>query len=63
MIFSKNNKILAIFCHPDDPELVCYGTLKKMKTIGLKIFILILTRGENSKSSNATNRINFSKKA
>lgn len=63
MIFSKKNKILAIFCHPDDPELVCYGTLRKMKSMGSKIFILILTRGEKSKSSNTTSRINFSKKA
>lgn len=63
MIFTKKNKVLAVYCHPDDPELVCYGTLRKMKQSGMEIFILILSKGESSKTSKGKNRINFSKKA
>ena len=63
MIFSKKNKILAIYCHPDDPELVCYGTLKKLKKKKFDINILILSKGESSTTSKGLNRIEFSKKA
>ena len=63
MIFNKKNKILAVYCHPDDPELVCYGTLRKIKKMGSKVYILILSKGESSKSSKRINRVNSSKKA
>ena len=63
MIFSKKNKILDIYCHPDDPELVCYGTLKKLKKKKFDINILILSKGESSMTSKGLNRIEFSKKA
>lgn len=63
MIFSKKNKILAIYCHPDDPELVCYGTLKKLKEKKFDINILILSRGESSLTSKGLNRVEYSKKA
>jgi len=38
--------ILAIGAHPDDVELSCSGTLLKHKSLGQKIGILDLTRGE-----------------
>ena len=63
MIFSKKNKILAIFCHPDDPELVCYGTLRKLKAYGAKVEILFLTKGERSSQSQKLDRVDFSVKA
>lgn len=63
MIFSKKNKILAIYCHPDDPELVCYGTLRRLRKSGCDINVLILSKGENSPASNQIDRTKFSKKA
>lgn len=38
--------ILAIGAHPDDVELSCSGTLIKEKSLGKKIGVLDLTRGE-----------------
>lgn len=63
MIFSKKNKILAIYSHPDDPELVCYGTLKKLKKKKNDINILILSKGESSLTSRGLSRIKYSEKA
>tara|TARA_B100000029_G_scaffold219144_1_gene216884 strand:- start:467 stop:1093 length:627 start_codon:yes stop_codon:yes gene_type:complete len=39
--------ILAIGAHPDDIELGCSGTLLNHKKNGDKIFLLIITNGEN----------------
>ena len=47
MLEIKNKNILAIGPHPDDLELGCFGTLFKLKSLGNKIFIIILTQGEN----------------
>jgi bacillithiol biosynthesis deacetylase BshB1 len=38
--------ILAFAAHPDDAELSCSGTLLKHKTLGKKVGIIDLTRGE-----------------
>jgi LmbE family N-acetylglucosaminyl deacetylase len=38
--------ILAIGAHPDDVELSCSGTLAKHISLGEKVGILDLTRGE-----------------
>lgn len=38
--------ILAFAAHPDDAELACSGTLAKMKSLGKKVGIVDLTRGE-----------------
>ena len=44
----KNNKIdiLVIGAHPDDAEVGCGGTIKKMVNSGLKVGVLDLTQGE-----------------
>ena len=44
----KENKIdiLVIGAHPDDAEVGCGGTIKKMVNSGLKVVILDLTQGE-----------------
>ncbi len=46
-IFEKNNgtKICAIFSHPDDAELLCYGTLAKYRKENFDITIIIVTGG------------------
>ncbi len=38
--------VLAIFSHPDDAELTMAGTLIKLKTLGHRVGIADLTRGE-----------------
>src|SRR5687768_4043800 len=37
---------LAIGAHPDDVELVCGGTLLKLASLGYKVGILDMARGE-----------------
>jgi LmbE family N-acetylglucosaminyl deacetylase len=43
--------ILAVGAHPDDVELGCAGTLAMHKLKGDKVFVLVLTRGEQSGSA------------
>ena len=45
--------LLAIGAHPDDVELSCAGTLAKHKSLGQKIGIIDLTRGELGTRGNA----------
>ena len=39
--------ILAVGAHPDDIELGCSGTLLNYKENGNRIFLLVITNGEN----------------
>jgi LmbE family N-acetylglucosaminyl deacetylase len=41
-------RILAIGAHPDDIEYGCGGTLFKYRKMGHKVFLLVLTGGEQS---------------
>ena len=59
----KNKKIICIFSHPDDIELVCYGTLKKFKKLKYNIHCLFLSKGEQSKVSKNIKRDNQNLKA
>ncbi len=45
--------VLAIGAHPDDIELSCAGTLLRMKSLGYKIGIVDMTRGERGSRGNA----------
>jgi N-acetylglucosamine malate deacetylase 1 len=36
---------LAIFAHPDDAELTCFGTLALLKSLGYRILVAIVTDG------------------
>jgi bacillithiol biosynthesis deacetylase BshB1 len=38
--------VLAVFSHPDDAELTVAGTLLKLKSLGHRIGVLDMTRGE-----------------
>lgn len=38
--------VLAVFSHPDDAELTMAGTLMKLKSLGYRIGVLDMTRGE-----------------
>jgi len=39
-------RALAIYAHPDDPEISCGGTLAKWAAAGASVSVLITTRGE-----------------
>lgn len=37
---------LAVYAHPDDPEISCGGTLAKWAAAGCRVTVLVTTRGE-----------------
>jgi len=39
--------VLAVFAHPDDAELICYGTLRTLATQNSIVKVLIMTNGSN----------------
>jgi len=39
-------KVLAIFAHPDDPEVACGGALAMWASQGADIVVVVVTRGE-----------------
>ncbi len=45
MINFKNEKLLVIAPHADDEILGCYGLIKKVKKLGGKVYVQILTIG------------------
>lgn len=48
--------VLAVFAHPDDAELGCFGTLASLAAAGFDLTILALTNGANSCSPDAAFR-------
>jgi N-acetylglucosamine malate deacetylase 1 len=48
--------VLAVFAHPDDAELACFGTLAGLGAAGVDVHILALTDGANSCSGDAAFR-------
>lgn len=42
----RNNKVVCVGGHPDDPESGCGGTLAKMANAGYEVTIIYLTSGE-----------------
>lgn len=58
--------VLAVFAHPDDAELACWGTLARMRAAGCEICNHVVTRGEttaNGDGHTAVRRLNESKAA
>lgn len=43
---SNINNIIVIAPHPDDEVLGCGGTIKKLSSQNMKVFVLIVTRGK-----------------
>jgi LmbE family N-acetylglucosaminyl deacetylase len=43
-----SKSVLAVFAHPDDAELGCFGTLASLKEAGFSLHILALTSGSSS---------------
>jgi N-acetylglucosamine malate deacetylase 1 len=55
--------VLAVFAHPDDAELACFGTLAGMAASGVAINILTLTDGRNSSAEESYLRPSEAKEA
>ena len=51
-----HSSVLAVFAHPDDAELGCFGTLAALGRAGFDLHILALTNGANSCSPDAAFR-------
>lgn len=46
-------RALAVYAHPDDPEISCGGTLARWAAAGSEVHLLLLTRGEKGSSDPA----------
>lgn len=49
-----SKSVLAVFAHPDDAELGCFGTLASLRQAGFRLHIVALTSGANSCSPHAS---------
>jgi LmbE family N-acetylglucosaminyl deacetylase len=47
-------RALAVFAHPDDPEVACGGTLARWATLGTEVHLVIACRGEKGSHDPAT---------
>lgn len=47
---------LAVYAHPDDPEVSCGGTLARWASEGCDVHVLICTRGEKGSDDPSTDR-------
>jgi LmbE family N-acetylglucosaminyl deacetylase len=47
---------LAVFAHPDDAELTCFGTLANLSAHGWRVCIFYVTAGESTSSQNKHRR-------
>jgi LmbE family N-acetylglucosaminyl deacetylase len=63
VIVTAGQKILAVFAHPDDAELCCYGTLAKWMALGAEVHVLVVTRGGQTTSPAAAERVSETLKA
>lgn len=43
---SDNNRILALFPHPDDMEFLCAGTLVRLRALGFETHVATMTAGD-----------------
>src|SRR5438309_4149997 len=47
-------RALAVYAHPDDPEISCGGTLARWAGAGAEVHALVCTRGDKGSSDAAT---------
>lgn len=50
------DRALAIYAHPDDPEISAGGTLARWAAAGAQVWVLVTTRGDKGSSDPATDR-------
>src|SRR5947209_644145 len=46
LVATVPTRVLAVYAHPDDPEISCGGTLALWAKAGSEVHVLICTRGE-----------------
>src|SRR5438045_5219351 len=46
LVATVPGRVLAVYAHPDDPEISCGGTLAGWAKAGSEVHVLICTRGE-----------------
>lgn len=44
-MFSEPSCVMAVFAHPDDAELLCYGLLQRLVGKGARVVVLIVSDG------------------
>lgn len=54
---------MAVFAHPDDEELACFGTLARLSRLGFRVCVFELSRGERTSSPNLDKRLSDSNAA
>ncbi len=47
-------RALAVYAHPDDPEIACGGTLARWAAGGCEVHVMVCTRGEKGSSDPAS---------
>lgn len=57
MIFTPQTRLLAVFAHPDDAELTCFGTLARVIKAGGEVYVLVATRGHGSGTDGTAERV------
>ncbi|MBI1811771.1 MAG: PIG-L family deacetylase [Nitrospirae bacterium] len=60
-IFSKKNRILAVFAHPDDAELYAGGTIARLTQDGKIVRVVKVTSGNRGSRQEKGNRSGVSK--
>ncbi|MFB9235141.1 PIG-L deacetylase family protein [Plantactinospora siamensis] len=50
-------RVMAVFAHPDDAELACFGTLAALCAAGHEVYVVTMTNGANSVSPRAADRV------
>ena len=53
---AKKLNVLAVCAHPDDPEILCGGTLLKYRKQGHNVFIVLTTSGLPGKNQQASEK-------
>lgn len=48
MLINTSDKMMVIMAHPDDAELLCFGTICKYSKKGYAIKLLVITSGEKA---------------
>ncbi|GHH22092.1 hypothetical protein GCM10018780_70210 [Streptomyces lanatus] len=49
-VSSSVEQVVAVVAHPDDAELLCYGTLRKAREAGAVVSVVVVTHGANGVS-------------
>jgi LmbE family N-acetylglucosaminyl deacetylase len=56
LVKTAPERVLAVYAHPDDPEISCGGTLAAWAQAGSEVHVLTCTRGDKGSSDPAADR-------